>query len=284
MAAGPRDGLRPPRPARGDGGRGGRQPRAYRPLQEALPRGGAPGGRRPARTSASCSTAGSARRRSTMPLEMQPAGLCGSAGRSSCRARCPGPLRGRRRCRLHPSRMAGRALRQMPDLLPSGRSGAAARRAGGPGAPPVRRLPQDLPRAAARDHPGQVEAPVDERTLARALERFYALGIYPDWWKLPDPGSDAAWQRIAEVIQRHDPHCRGVLLLGLDAPAAELEASFARAARQPVCKGFAIGRTIFGAPARAWLQGRDRRRHGDRPHGRELRPPDRRPGTGCARR
>ena len=46
-----------------------------------------------------------------------------------------------------------------------------------------------------------------------------------------------------------------MLLLGLDAPQAELEASFALAARQPVCKGFAIGRTIFGAPARAWMRG-----------------------------
>ncbi len=103
--------------------------------------------------------------------------------------------------------------------------------------------------------PSKSAAPVDERTLARALERFYALGIYPDWWKLPDPGSAAAWQRIAEVIERHDPHCRGVLLLGLDAPMAELEASFAQAARQPVCKGFAIGRTVFGQPAKAWLAG-----------------------------
>jgi len=46
-----------------------------------------------------------------------------------------------------------------------------------------------------------------------------------------------------------------VLLLGLDAPAAELEASFARAARTSVCKGFAVGRTIFGEPARAWFKG-----------------------------
>ena len=57
----------------------------------------------------------------------------------------PGPLRGRRRRRLHATRMAGRPLRQMPDLLPPGRPGGAARRAGGAGAPPVRRLPQDLP-------------------------------------------------------------------------------------------------------------------------------------------
>jgi 5-dehydro-2-deoxygluconokinase len=104
--------------------------------------------------------------------------------------------------------------------------------------------------------PSRSEAPVDERTLARALERFYGLGVYPDWWKLPDPSSDAAWDAIAATIQRHDPHCRGVLLLGLEAPEAELQAAFARAARQPVCKGFAVGRTIFAGPAEAWLEGR----------------------------
>ena len=103
--------------------------------------------------------------------------------------------------------------------------------------------------------PSRSKAPVDERTLARALERFYALGVFPDWWKLPDPTGQAAWDAIGATIERHDPYCRGVLLLGLDAPQAELEASFALAARQPICKGFAIGRTIFGAPARAWMQG-----------------------------
>ena len=99
------------------------------------------------------------------------------------------------------------------------------------------------------------QAPIDDDTLARALDRFYGLGVFPDWWKLPDPASQAAWEAIASTIERHDPYCRGVLLLGLDAPPAELEASFALAARQPVCKGFAVGRTIFGAPARAWMQG-----------------------------
>jgi 5-dehydro-2-deoxygluconokinase len=103
--------------------------------------------------------------------------------------------------------------------------------------------------------PSRSGAPVDETTLARALERFYALGVFPDWWKLPAPASQTAWDAIAATIERHDPYCRGVLLLGLDAPLPELEASFALAARQPVCKGFAVGRTIFGAPARAWMRG-----------------------------
>ncbi|MCC2664343.1 MAG: iolC, partial [Geminicoccaceae bacterium] len=103
--------------------------------------------------------------------------------------------------------------------------------------------------------PSRSAAPVDQTTLARAIERFYALGICPDWWKLPDPQSQAAWDAIAAAIARHDPHCRGVLLLGLDAPPEALEASFALAARQPVCKGFAVGRTIFGSPAQAWMKG-----------------------------
>jgi 5-dehydro-2-deoxygluconokinase len=103
--------------------------------------------------------------------------------------------------------------------------------------------------------PSRSEARVDDTTLARALDRFYELGVFPDWWKLPDPGSQKAWDAIAATIERHDPYCRGVLLLGLDAAQTELETSFALAARQPVCKGFAVGRTIFGAPARAWMQG-----------------------------
>jgi 5-dehydro-2-deoxygluconokinase len=103
--------------------------------------------------------------------------------------------------------------------------------------------------------PSRSAAPVKDATLARALDRFYELGIFPDWWKLPDPGSQAAWDAIAAATLRHDPYCRGVLLLGRDAPLAEIAASFDLAARQPVCKGFAIGRTIFGAPARAWMRG-----------------------------
>jgi 5-dehydro-2-deoxygluconokinase len=103
--------------------------------------------------------------------------------------------------------------------------------------------------------PSRSPAPVDDVTLARALDRLYALGVFPDWWKLPDPGTQAAWDGVAANIERHDPYCRGVLLLGMDAPPAELEASFDLAARQPVCKGFAIGRTIFGAPAHAWMRG-----------------------------
>ena len=53
----------------------------------------------------------------------------------------------------------------------------------------------------------------------------------------------------------YDPHCNGVLLLGLDAPEARLRAGFEHAAPFAICRGFAVGRSIFGQPAREWMRG-----------------------------
>ncbi|MCE3290086.1 MAG: iolC [Caulobacter sp.] len=98
--------------------------------------------------------------------------------------------------------------------------------------------------------------PVDAGTIADCLQRFYALGIKPDWWKLEPSDDVAAWRNIEAVIQRNDPWCRGVVLLGLSAPIEDLMASIKVAATIPIIKGFAVGRTIFYDVARDWLAGR----------------------------
>lgn len=98
--------------------------------------------------------------------------------------------------------------------------------------------------------------PVQNDTAARVIQRFYDLGIYPDWWKLEPMTSDAAWEQACATIRRNDPHTRGIVVLGLAAEEADLAASFRVAARHPLVKGFAIGRTIFGAAAEGWLAGR----------------------------
>ena len=61
---------------------------------------------------------------------------------------------------------------------------------------------------------------------------------------------------MAQVIEGHDPWCRGVLLLGLEASESELWDAFRTAAQQPICKGFAVGRTLFAAAAQSWFEGR----------------------------
>ena len=96
---------------------------------------------------------------------------------------------------------------------------------------------------------------VDASTAATLIERFYALGVFPDWWKLEPSVSREAWERTVAAIERHDPHVRGIVVLGLDASPEALAASFREAARHRLVKGFAVGRTVFGESARRWFAG-----------------------------
>ena len=97
--------------------------------------------------------------------------------------------------------------------------------------------------------------PVWDHTSATLIQTFYDAGIYPDWWKLEPFRTEAAWAKTVAAIERNDPRTRGIVVLGLDAPEAELAESFSLAARQPLVKGFAVGRTIFGDVARNWMAG-----------------------------
>ncbi|MQB46126.1 5-dehydro-2-deoxygluconokinase [Rhizobium sp. ICMP 5592] len=97
-------------------------------------------------------------------------------------------------------------------------------------------------------------APVDKHTTARLIEQFYAIGVYPDWWKLEPMTTPEAWASAIAAIESHDRHTRGIVVLGLDAPEDELAASFKVAASYDLVKGFAVGRTIFGDVARSWFK------------------------------
>lgn len=98
--------------------------------------------------------------------------------------------------------------------------------------------------------------PVGDDTMASVMRRLYEIGIKPDWWKLEGQPSAAAWAAVDAAIAQNDPYCRGVVLLGLDAPLPELEAAFRLAQGAKTVKGFAVGRSIFGDAARGWLAGK----------------------------
>lgn len=100
-----------------------------------------------------------------------------------------------------------------------------------------------------KDHPS-----IHPDVMYRALKRLYNLGIYPAWWKI-EAQSTEVWQQLDALIQERDPYCRGVVLLGLNAPVEELAVGFAQARHSTTCKGFAVGRTIFREPSRAWMAG-----------------------------
>jgi 5-dehydro-2-deoxygluconokinase len=92
-------------------------------------------------------------------------------------------------------------------------------------------------------------------TLLRALKRLYNIGVVPEWWKLP-PMAAPQWQAVDALIAERDPYCRGVLVLGRNAPASELASAFAATRGSAHVRGFAVGRTLFQEPAAAWLAGR----------------------------
>lgn len=106
----------------------------------------------------------------------------------------------------------------------------------------------------------EVVPPKDGRdrddAVQRAIERFYEIGVLPDWWKLPASKTAAHWNKVEALIEKLDPLCRGVLVLGLSAPFEELAQDFALTANCAVCKGFAVGRTLFQEPAEAWFAGK----------------------------
>lgn len=93
-------------------------------------------------------------------------------------------------------------------------------------------------------------------TSARVMRRLYELSIKPDWWKLEPQKSAKAWSNIVAEIDRNDPICRGIVLLGLEAPEEELFAAFKLAKAEVRVKGFAVGRTIFAEPAKDWMAGK----------------------------
>jgi 5-dehydro-2-deoxygluconokinase len=95
----------------------------------------------------------------------------------------------------------------------------------------------------------------DDKTVATLIHQFYAAGIYPDWWKLEPMKTAAGWQNAIAAVEEHDRFTRGIVVLGLDAPEAELSASFEVAAQFDLVKGFAVGRTIFGDAAQRWFAG-----------------------------
>lgn len=97
--------------------------------------------------------------------------------------------------------------------------------------------------------------PVDSKTTARALAELYDAGLKPDWWKLESQPDARAWEAVDQVIETRDPLCRGVVLLGLEAPQDELAQGFAIARGSRTVRGFAVGRTLFAEAAKAWFAG-----------------------------
>ena len=100
---------------------------------------------------------------------------------------------------------------------------------------------------------GSCAAGCEDADVVRAVQRLYNIGIQPEWWKLA-PMAASGWDSLATLVQRRDPQCRGVVILGLNQPLEHLAESF-RLARNPIVRGFMVGRSIWAQPSARWLAG-----------------------------
>ena len=101
--------------------------------------------------------------------------------------------------------------------------------------------------------PGVAPEVAPDAAILRSVQRFYNLGIRPEWWKLA-PMQTAGWQALEQLVAQRDPHCRGAVILGLNQPLSVLAASFALAT-SPVVKGFMVGRSVWADASLQWLGG-----------------------------
>jgi 5-dehydro-2-deoxygluconokinase len=92
----------------------------------------------------------------------------------------------------------------------------------------------------------------DDSIVLRAVKRMYNLGLRPEWWKLA-PMAANGWEALGALVAERDPLCRGAVILGLNQPLEQLADRFAQA-RDPVVKGFLVGRSLWADPSRRWLQ------------------------------
>ena len=93
-----------------------------------------------------------------------------------------------------------------------------------------------------------------ERECAEVAESVYAAGVFPDWWKLSG-ARPSAWERLAEMIERNDPHCRGGLIGCDDATPETLVESIESVAHCDFVRGFVAGEAAIGTTAEKWMGG-----------------------------
>jgi 5-dehydro-2-deoxygluconokinase len=89
--------------------------------------------------------------------------------------------------------------------------------------------------------------------LPDLLGKLYRHGLRPAWWKLPPSTDEHVWVAAADVLREHDDSCRGILILGQGSSPEVILNAFRACAPEPLCRGFAVGRSLFIDEAIAWF-------------------------------
>lgn len=95
---------------------------------------------------------------------------------------------------------------------------------------------------------------VRPRLMVEAIEQCHRAGVFPHVWKLEGLHDEAQYRDVLDAARADAPHPTDAVVLGRNAPDAQVDAWITDAARGGFA-GFAIGRSIWWEAARSWLDG-----------------------------
>jgi myo-inositol catabolism protein IolC len=110
--------------------------------------------------------------------------------------------------------------------------------------------PHQLARAGGDQ--GRYDSTMRPGLMVRAIEDFQRQGIEPSIWKIEGLDSTTDCQNVADTALRQERSHVRCIVLGRNAPEAQVERWLRAAAAVPAFVGFAVGRSTFAEPLRAW--------------------------------
>jgi 5-dehydro-2-deoxygluconokinase len=93
---------------------------------------------------------------------------------------------------------------------------------------------------------------VTSKSISQILERYYSIGIFPDWWQIQAPRDEKPYAHIERVIEQYDPHCLGVILQCAHIDVKQLNIALSFAKGTSWCKGFVLEQKCFAAIIEQW--------------------------------
>ncbi|MCS5710118.1 PfkB family carbohydrate kinase [Candidatus Berkiella aquae] len=91
------------------------------------------------------------------------------------------------------------------------------------------------------------------KTHAHILQRFYELGIYPDYWQVSMPRDQRSWENIHNVIQDNAPFCQGIIVNAAFASLEQLPTLIDICGKEKICQGLVVGRGLFQHCVEQWF-------------------------------
>lgn len=94
---------------------------------------------------------------------------------------------------------------------------------------------------------------ITAKTHSHIMQRFYELGIYPDYWQMSIPRDQRSWENIYSAIQESAPFCQGLFINAVSAPVPQLPTLMEIAGKEKICQGLVVGRTLFQQTVEQWF-------------------------------